>query len=241
VINLSLGAKNYSAELEAAVQDAVAAGKVVVASAGNYGENSLLYPAQLEETIAVGAVNSQFKAAAYSHSGSMLDVLAPGGDDGAGVLSTVLNEDYGYMAGTSMAAPHVSALAALMLERGIRASEIKTVLHQSSIHPGEDKFSLEYGYGIINANFAYNNLQELKIVVGNREGNQINAVAEERIPLAGGKYELRNFSVGEYSVFAWIDVNNNDIIDAEDYLVESESLDFKTEGDYQQNLELILD
>ena len=240
VINLSLGASSYSSELEAAVLAAVNEGVVVVASAGNYFDSSLLYPARFPESIAVGAVDLNLEPAVYSNTGRNLDLLAPGGDPKAGIYSTSLNGGYQTLYGSSMAAPHVSALAALLLDQGKAPAEIENILRENSIHPGEAEFSSEYGYGIINANFAYNDLQQLKVVVGNREGDQIKKAAAVNIALAGGEYSLQEFPEGRYSVFAWIDANGNNRIDSEDYISQSQPLDFQSQGDYKQNIELLI-
>lgn len=240
VINLSLGTSSYSQELEAAVLAAVNEGVVVVASAGNYFDSSLLYPARFPESIAVGAVDLNREPAVYSNTGRNLDLLAPGGDPKAGIYSTSLNGGYQTLYGSSMAAPHVSALAALLLDQGKAPAEIENILRQNSIHPGAAEFSSEYGYGLINANFAYNDLQQLKVVVGSREGEQIKKAAAVDIDLAGGEYRLEEFPEGRYSVFAWIDANNNQLIDNEDYISQSQPLDFESQGDYKQNIELLI-
>ena len=70
------------------------------------------------------AINKAGGKASYSNYGSVVDVAAPGGDSGAGILSTwnagtstPAGDNYGYMMGTSMATPHVAAVAALKIGR----------------------------------------------------------------------------------------------------------------------------
>ena len=94
-------------------------GGLVVFAAGN---NALDYdyPSGYERVIAVGAIGPYGKAAYYTNYGPWVDVCAPGGDqstggNSGGVLSTVNGGQYGYLQGTSMACPHVSGLAALVL------------------------------------------------------------------------------------------------------------------------------
>lgn len=92
------------------------AGGVVIFAAGNDGWPNG-WPAAYGECIAVGAINGSFKRTSYSNYGSWVDICAPGGDsqDGHLVLSTVPGNEYGSMQGTSMACPHVSGVAALIV------------------------------------------------------------------------------------------------------------------------------
>ncbi len=84
-------------------------GAVVVAAAGNENTGGPSYPAAYPNVIAVAATNEYDKRASFSNHGSWVDVAAPG----VNILSTVPG-GYGYRGGTSMAAPHVSALAGLL-------------------------------------------------------------------------------------------------------------------------------
>jgi len=131
VLNMSLGGKFFCGSvpgLQEAIDQAVAAGAVVVAAAGNFNEDASKYaPAGCGGVITVGATDLPGERAAYSNFGARLDVMAPGGNmledadgNGApdGVLSTVRDSsgdyDYAYYEGTSMAAPHVAGVVALM-------------------------------------------------------------------------------------------------------------------------------
>lgn len=81
------------------------------------GISQAKYPDVYNRIIVVGAVDYKMNIAAYSDGGNRVDIYAPGGDTGWGnkeVYSTLANNKYGYMHGTSMAAPHVSGVAAMV-------------------------------------------------------------------------------------------------------------------------------
>ncbi|HVE99477.1 MAG TPA: S8 family serine peptidase [Mycobacteriales bacterium] len=124
VINLSLGGSvplvQQDPDMISAVAEAANAGVVVVFAAGNksypvtdqYGANALI----------VAATDNAGRLPSYSQRGAGVDLAAPGGDAPSGtctaascVASLWPNGEYAAMAGTSMAAPHVSALAALLI------------------------------------------------------------------------------------------------------------------------------
>ena len=96
-------------------------GGLCIFAAGNNGEEGNFYPGCLDEAVAVGAMSADGYVTSYSNYGTWVDVTAPGGmkDFGQeyGVLSTLPNGTYGYNDGTSMACPHVSGIAALILSK----------------------------------------------------------------------------------------------------------------------------
>lgn len=124
VINMSLGGTGTNYLEQEAINDAVAKGVTVVVAAGNdnynAGNNS---PACLDNVITVAAAEDEWNAVSrcsFSNYGDVVDITAPGGR----ILSSVIPEydewegcviSYDYMSGTSMAAPHVAAAAALLL------------------------------------------------------------------------------------------------------------------------------
>jgi len=121
VINLSLGGPTPSSLVRDAIQYAMQGGAAVVAASGNDGLTELSYPARFAEVIAVGATDEADHVAAFSNSGPELDVVAPG----VGIYSAVPGPAYEPLDGTSMAAPFVSGLAALLLARSPSISPLE--------------------------------------------------------------------------------------------------------------------
>ncbi len=114
VINLSLGSTSNSPVLEAAVNNAVAEGVVVVAAAGN-NPTCLVssYPGAYPQAISVGAIKESGAIADYSNRDASVDIAAPG----TNILSTLTTHAYGPKSGTSMATPVVAASVALLLQK----------------------------------------------------------------------------------------------------------------------------
>lgn len=129
VINLSLGG-SYSRTLEAAMQYASSKGVAVIAASGNDGQMGISYPGRSRYAISVGATNDWDIVSDYSNFGEKLDLVAPG----TNIPSLVPNGNVTYMSGTSMAAPHVAAVAGLLrsVDSTLSVSDIKTILHQTS-------------------------------------------------------------------------------------------------------------
>jgi serine protease len=173
VINMSLGTDGFSETVKQAVDRAHRNGVVLVAAAGNTGTPGIDFPASLPNVIAVGAVDARGERASYSSRGSELDLVAPGGDcdgddDRDGLPDCVFQQmpDPDYVEqgifdrfcfcgidGTSMAAPHVAAAAALLVSQGITDPEaVRAALEQTAEKIGgapEDGRNDTVGYGLI--------------------------------------------------------------------------------------------
>ena len=174
VASLSLGGRPSDGQdaLSRAVNVAVDEGLVVVAAAGNAGpgEGSLTSPGAAEKAITVGAVDKQKRIAGYSGRGPTLDgrtkpdLVAPG----TAITSTVPPASltsltgflggqrdvfYGELTGTSMAAPHVSGVVALMLEANPDLSpiDVKRILVATAQDLGAPGKQNDTGYGFVNA------------------------------------------------------------------------------------------
>ncbi len=170
VANLSIGSAFASPVLLDAVAYARSKGVTVVAASGNDGKGVISWPAAAPSVIAVGAVQFDGKRASYSNFGPTLDLVAPGGDlnldqDGDGRPDGILQESldpkdtrrfcWCYLAGTSMAAPQVSAVAAMLVGLDIATpDEIERILVASAWDLGRLGRDDHYGHGILDARAA---------------------------------------------------------------------------------------
>ncbi len=149
VINISMGSPKYSEIENAAIQRAINKGICVVAAAGNDGNSSYNYPASHPGVISVGSIKPDCLVSHFSNYNDKVDLTAPGED----VYSCSYDGSYRSVTGTSFSAPIVSATAALLITANpaLTPSEIENILGQSAVDlgtPGKDPY---YGYGVVNA------------------------------------------------------------------------------------------
>jgi thermitase len=177
IINLSLGGP-AAASCEAgypamsqAVKDAHAAGRLVVAAAGNDGAAQLRCPGRLAEALAVGATTASDARLTSSNYGQDLDLTAPG----QSIYSTLPGEDYGNRSGTSMATAHVSGLAALVwsLVPALTRDEVRAVLESTADDLGTPGWDMYFGFGRINAGRALASLGPDLVVNGRAVPNPV--------------------------------------------------------------------
>ncbi len=163
VINMSIGSEGTcTTPYRQAIAQANKRGSIVVVAAGNNNfDASKSSPGNCEDVITVGATDKNGKRSYFSNYGSRVDVSAPGGDRrywGGGILSTLNagktapgKADYAEYQGTSMAAPHVAGIVALMkaVDPKLTYAQAKKVLQSTS--QGVECDQSACGSGIVNA------------------------------------------------------------------------------------------
>jgi len=170
IINLSLGGGGSSAAEQAVYNQARAAGVIIVAAAGNEATATPSYPASYNGVVSVSAVSINRTLASYSNFGTTVDIAAPGGDAGDAngdgyvdrVLSTSADDtsgqveyNYQFQNGTSMAAPHVAGVLALMksVNPAITPDNIDTLLAAGrlTVDIGAAGRDNSFGHGLVDA------------------------------------------------------------------------------------------
>lgn len=154
VINMSWGGYSYSATAQNIIDYAYGLGCIIVAAAGNDDITTSHYPSSYNNVISVASTTTDDSKSSFSNYGSDIDVSAPG----SYIYSTLPNNTYGYMSGTSMASPMVAGLCGLMLSLnpGLTQSDVQTCLENScdDIDAQNPSYINQLGAGRINAQAA---------------------------------------------------------------------------------------
>jgi subtilisin family serine protease len=224
VINMSLGGTAESSVLRAAVTAATAAGSLIVASAGNSSTYLPSYPASYPEVLSVAALGPDLQLTGYTNVGPNISLAAPGGDfryccAGGGVVSTTYNfishtGNYASYSGTSMAAPHVTGIAALVLATNpsMTNTQLRQRLQSTAVDVGPPGRDDRYGYGIVNAYNAVNNITSPPRNPFVRIINASTGDVFRSLPVASGSYSVSSVPAGSYYVVAGEDDSNDQTI-----------------------------
>jgi len=154
VVNMSLGTSQDVESFHNAIVNAYNAGVVIVAAAGNSG-GAVSFPAAYPEVIAVSATDDTNQIASWSSRGPEVYLAAPG----VNIYSTYKGQSYATLSGTSMAAPHVTGAAALIIDTkkcdlnldGVcTPAEVQQRLEQTAIDLGDPGKDNLYGSGLVN-------------------------------------------------------------------------------------------
>ncbi|MBU4438085.1 MAG: S8 family serine peptidase [Acetobacterium sp.] len=152
VINMSFGGYMVSAALRTAVENAAAAGKVIVAAAGNEGADAnysgeLAIPASYNNVISVGATDNTNKIAYFSQHNSLVDLCAPG----MKIYSTSHDGTYEVTSGTSFSSPITAGACAVLMaaDPNMTSTEVETLLEETALDFGAKGRDDYYGYGMI--------------------------------------------------------------------------------------------
>lgn len=147
-------------------------GGIVIFASGNSNSEANFYPGYYDKVVAVAATNNRDVRSYYSNYGSYVDISAPGGeqsfaDDPKGVLSTIAGNAYEFFQGTSMACPHVSGVAALIVAKaGVKLSndDVRSILLTTTDNHYPDNLSTyagKLGTGRLNAFKAIQKAEEI--------------------------------------------------------------------------------
>ena len=163
VINLSLGGGGDAAILREAIDYAYYKGVTIVAAAGNANTNAASFPARYPQVISVAAIDSTGQKAPYSNFGAGVNISAPGGStangEAGGILQNTIDAETGEslfaaFQGTSMAAPHVAGVAALIRSVGVQEpDQVAAILTRSARVISDDELN-HFGAGQLDANAA---------------------------------------------------------------------------------------
>ncbi len=214
IINMSLGSSSNSTTLRNAVVAATAAGTLIVAASGNSETNSPFYPAAYPDVVSVVALGPDVQLASYTNVGTTVSLSAPGGGQRygatAGVASTTWDftktlPSYAYYEGTSMATPHVVGVAALVLALNptFTAAQLRTRLQSTAVDLGPPGRDDRYGYGLVNAYNAVNNVTgptrtTIARLVNATTGDTVRTVSVK----ADGGFAFTRLAAGNYFVTA---------------------------------------
>ncbi len=168
IINMSLGGGGESQVMKDAIEYAHNKGVTIIAAAGNENNNSASYPARYARVIGVAATDAQGERAEFSNYGAGVDIAAPGGGHGSKIWQETIDPETdepmiaGFQ-GTSMAAPHVAGVAALIESTGVTAPDEVFAVLQQSVRKIEADPQNFYGAGHLDAASAVKLAQKGKI------------------------------------------------------------------------------
>ncbi|MBN2218971.1 MAG: S8 family serine peptidase [Kosmotogaceae bacterium] len=226
IINMSLAGPD-SPVVAAAVQYASENEVLMIAASGNYSSSSPYYPASYEEVISVGAVDNTMQRAGYSNYGASLDFVAPGGSSNSQILSTCYSStegnDYLYMTGTSMAAPHVTGLAALLMAEGYAGKDgsgeeiIRKILRETSLDLGESGWDPYYGFGLVQAYDSLGYDEECRPLLVQILSTSGEVIRETEVN-PDGSFHFDGLTENYIKIRVWRDFNGNEEIDKGDLI-----------------------
>jgi serine protease len=153
---MSIGGGASSTTEENAFIAAANAGLINIAAAGNDGNTAHSYPASYNSVMSVGALDSNKNIASFSQRTNQVEIAAPG----VAVNSTIIGNSYASWDGTSMATPHVSAVAALVWSHfpSCTGEDIRQAMTATAEDLGSAGRDNTYGYGLVQAKAMYDGL-----------------------------------------------------------------------------------
>ncbi|MBU5437607.1 S8 family serine peptidase [Tissierella sp. MSJ-40] len=202
IINMSLGSSQPSDILKQWCDLAYNSGILVVAAAGNSGNSSgtgdtVGYPAKYASVMAVASTDSNDRRASTSSTGPTVEISAPG----VSIYSTIPNNRYGNMSGTSMASPHVAGAAALVWKANpsLNNQQLRQRLVSTAKYLGN---SNHYGAGLVQVSAAIG--QEANNPIGDEWKLNTNYKPGDIIIYEGNQYECLQEHT---SIIGWEPIN----------------------------------
>lgn len=168
IVNMSLGAETYEPAFIDPIRSARELGTLFITSVGNLGEGTSLSPGNVYDNSSVGATDPDGHVANFS-SGEQIHTPTDWGADapndwpewytvpdvsgpGVNILSAYPSGMYAEISGTSMAAPHIAGVAALIAAtRDLTATELESLVTEQTVHPQGGVHDTRWGTGIVNA------------------------------------------------------------------------------------------
>ncbi|HLR91432.1 MAG TPA: S8 family serine peptidase [Atopostipes sp.] len=147
IIVISSGLSYHDADLYNIIKEAHDQGIMIIAASGN-GKSTVNYPANYSEVIAVTAIDENLNPALDIIYGQENDFSAPGVHiGGLSIPDSAYSYPYIYMSGSSQAAPHAAALAAILMEKyGERGEAIRTIMQEQALDIGDAGL---FGHGLL--------------------------------------------------------------------------------------------
>lgn len=168
IINFSIYINGHSQIIDDRITEAINKNVTVVVCAGNFNADTATQcPSHLKNAIVVSAIDSLNNKADFSNYGESVDVAAPG----VNVCSSYLNGGYAYMSGTSMATPHIVAVAAMykLDNPSLIPLEIENKIKNNTYDIGEDGFDKYFGYGVPKLSKAIPNIPLESLILSESE------------------------------------------------------------------------
>ncbi|MBM4186025.1 MAG: hypothetical protein FJ206_01815 [Gemmatimonadetes bacterium] len=234
IINMSLGGDcnpSNPSPLKDAIAAATAAGALVVVSAGNENSTTSRHcPAGYDEPLTVSAVGPLGTIASYSNTGPAVDIAAPGGDilpaqpDGTWLVHSAVCDfrqtpcipGYARYGGTSMASPHVSGVAALLLAQtpALTVQGLRNRLLNYAVDVGAAGVDQVYGAGLLNARNSLTQTLGPPRRLFARLFNAASGATVATVPTTGQNFTFSGVAPGDYWVFGGDDEDNDGVVGA---------------------------